>query len=48
MCSVWNYLEHFLVLDSANSRCASTSIFNLLVGAPVGIMSSSVELKMCA
>ena len=44
-----DYLEHSLVLVSANSRCASISIFDSLVGDPVGIVSSSVGLKiMCA
>ena len=42
------YLEHLLVLVSADSRCASISIFDSLVGDPVGIVRSSVGLKMCA
>ena len=45
---VLNYFEHFLVFISAVSGCFSISVFASLVGVPVGIASSAVELKICA
>ena len=45
---VLNYFEHFLVFISAVSGCFSISVFASLVGVPVGIASSTVELKICA
>ena len=42
-----NYFEHFLVFVSAVSGCFSISAFASLVGVPVGIASSTVELKIC-
>ena len=44
---VLNYFEHFLVFASAFSGCFSISAFASLVGVPVGIASSTVELKIC-
>ena len=43
-----NYIEHFLVLASANTGCISFSAFASLLDIPIGIMSSAVGLKICA
>ena len=47
-CGALNYLEHFLVFISAVTVCVSISAFTSLVGAPVGIASSAVGLKIRA
>ena len=41
-------VEHFLILTVAITECVSISVFILLVGIPVGIISSAVGLKICA
>ena len=43
-----NYFEHFLFFISAASGCVSISVFTLLTGVFVGIISSAAGLKMCA
>ena len=48
VCKAFNFFEHFLVFVSAFSGRVSISAFALLVGVPVGIASSAVELKNCA
>ena len=47
-CTDLNYIEHLLILASTVTGCVSISSFALLVGIPVGIASSAVELKICA
>ena len=47
VCRVLNYIEHLLILVSTVTGCVSISAFASLVGIPVGIMSSEVELKIC-
>ena len=47
-CASLNYIKHFLILASAITRCISIPTFPSLVGIPVTIMSSAVELKICA
>ena len=42
-----NYFEHFLFFISAASGCVSISVFTLLTGVFVGIISSAAGLKMC-
>ena len=42
---VFNYIEH---LVSIVTGCVSISSFASLVGIPIGITSSSKELKICA
>ena len=37
----------FLILDSTITRCISISAFASLVGIPIGITSSAIELKIC-
>ena len=41
-------VEYFLILTVAITKCVSISVFILLVGIPVGIISSAVGLKICA
>ena len=41
-------VEYFLILTVAIAECVSISVFILLVGIPVGIISSAVGLKICA
>ena len=42
-----NYTEHFLILGSTITGCISISAFASLVGIPIGITSSAIELKIC-
>ena len=41
-------VEYFLILTVAITECVSISVFILLVGIPVRIISSTVGLKICA
>ena len=43
-----NYIVHFLILALAVAGCISISTFASLLGVPIGIMSSPIELKICA
>ena len=43
-----NYIEHFLVLASPITGCVSISAFASLIGIPIGIASSTIQLKICA
>ena len=43
-----NYIENFLILASTITGCISTSAFASLLGIPIGITSSAIELKICA
>ena len=43
-----NYIEHFLILASTITGCISISVFNSLLGIPIGINSSAIGLKICA
>ena len=47
-CKYLNYVEHLLILASAVTGCVSISAFALLVFIPIGIMSSTVGIKICA
>ena len=44
---VLNYVEHLLIIISAVTECVYNSTFASLVGIPIGIMSSAIELKVC-
>lgn len=44
---VLNYVKHLLILASDITACASFSTFVSLVGFPIGIASSAVELNIC-
>ena len=48
VCTALNYTEHFLILASAITVCASISAFSSLVGISIGITSSAIGLKICA
>ena len=47
VCTSLNYIEHVLILVSTITRCISISAFTSLIGIPVGITSSEIELKIC-
>ena len=40
-CTTLNLIEHLLILGSKITGCVSISDFALLVGIPIGIMSSA-------
>ena len=46
VCRFLNYFEDFLSFVSAVGGCVSVYAFALLVGVPVGIMSSAVVFKV--
>ena len=43
-CMTLNYIEYLLILASVVTGCVSISAFSSLVGVPIGITSSAVEL----
>ena len=43
-----NYIWHFLILALAVTACIFISVFASSLGIPIGITSSSIELKICA
>ena len=48
VCTILNYIEHFVILASTITGCISISAFASLIGIPIGITSSAIELKICA
>ena len=48
VCTTLNYIEHFLILASTITGCISISAFASLLGIPIGIMSSALDLKIYA
>ena len=44
---VLNYIKHLLILISTVTGCVTISSFASLVGIPMGITSSAIELKIC-
>ena len=48
VCRVLNYIEHLLILFYTVTGCVSISAFTSLISIPVGIISSSIELQICA
>ena len=48
VCTTLNYIEHFFILASAITGCISIAAFASFLGAPVGITSSAIGLKICA
>ena len=46
-CANLNYVEHFPSLGSTITGCISISVLASLVGIPIGITSSAMELKIC-
>ena len=47
LCKASNYFRHFLIFISAICGCVSVSALPSLVGLPVGITRSAIELKIC-
>ena len=47
VCATPNYIEDFLLLASAFTRCISISAFTSLIGIAIGITSFAIGLKMC-
>ena len=45
-CKILNYTKHLLILISAVTGSVSISGFATLVGAPIGITSSTIGLKI--
>ena len=45
VCTMLNYMEHFLNLTSALTGCISISALASLLGIPIGIISSAIGLK---
>ena len=43
-----NYIDCLLIVSSTITGCVSISAFASLVGIPIGIKSSAIELKVCA
>ena len=48
ICTILNYIEHFLILASTITGCISISAFGSLTGILIGITSSPIGLKVCA
>ena len=47
VCTSLNYIKHFLILDSTITRYISICAFTFLVGIPIGIVTSTIGLKIC-
>ena len=47
VCTILNYIKHFLILASAITGCISIFAFTFLLGIPSGITSSAKGLKIC-
>ena len=47
ICTILNYIEHFLILVSTFTGCISISGFSYLIGIATGITSSLIGLKIC-
>ena len=48
VCTILNYIEHFLILASTITGCVSISDFASLVGIPIGTTSTAIGLNICA
>ena len=48
VCATFNYIENLLILASVVTGCFLISDFASLVGIPIGVLSSVIELKICA
>ena len=46
--TIADYIEHFLILASAITRCISIFAFCSLSGVPIEITISAIGLKICA
>ena len=48
LCTAVNYIEHFVIMASAVTECASTSAFASLIDFPGGTTSAAMGLKICS
>ena len=48
VCTTLGHIEHFVILASIITGCISISASASLLGLPIGITSSAIELKTCA
>ena len=48
VCTTVNYIEHLLILASTITGCTSIFAFTSLIGIPVAITDTAIELKICA
>ena len=48
VCTSLNYIERFFIFASPITGCVSISSFTSLVGVPIEITSSAIELKISA
>ena len=48
ICTILNYIEHFLILVSTITVCVFIFAFASLIGIPIGITSFAIGLKICA
>ena len=48
VCTTLSYIEHFLILASAVTRCCLISAFASLIGISIRTKSSAIGLKICA
>ena len=48
VCTILNYIEHFLILASTITERVSIFAFASAVGIPTGLTSSATGLKICA
>ena len=48
VCATFNYIENLLILASVVTGFFLISDFASLVGIPIGVLSSVIELKICA
>ena len=47
VCRVLNYIDHLLIVTSTINGFISISAFVSLVGIPLGITNSAIELNIC-
>ena len=47
VCTILNYIEHFLILASTITGCISIHVFASVLVIPIGIISSAIGLKIC-
>ena len=48
VCTILNYIEHFLILASTVNGCTSSSAFASLLGITIGITIFVIGLTFCA
>ena len=48
VCASLNYIEHLVILAFTINGCISISAFSSLISIPIGVTSSTIELKIYA